>query len=84
MIGWACSSVERNSYENLLGKYLGKLPRGRTKGRYQDNIKLQMKNMHFEYLIGFILLRVWSNSEFWFSGLETHNYNNRQMFVLFY
>jgi hypothetical protein len=48
-IGMACSTNggKRNTYRILVGKPVGKRPLGRTRRRWVDNIKMDLREIEF-------------------------------------
>jgi hypothetical protein len=47
----------RNVYKMLVGKPEGKRPPGKPRGRWEDNIRMDLKEISWGMWIGFIWLR---------------------------
>jgi hypothetical protein len=48
----------RNAYKILVGKPEGKRPLGRSRHRWADNIKIDLREIGFRMWIGFIWIRI--------------------------
>jgi hypothetical protein len=48
----------RNAYEILVGKAEGKRPLGRGRRRSEDNIRIDIRIIGWEGVVGFIWLRI--------------------------
>jgi hypothetical protein len=48
----------RNTYKILVGKPEGKRPLGRPRRRWEDNIRMDLREIRWKMLIGYIWLRM--------------------------
>jgi hypothetical protein len=48
----------RNAYKISIGKPEGKRPLGRLRSRWEDNIKMYLREIEWESVIGFIWFRI--------------------------
>jgi len=65
----------RNAYRVLVGKHIRKQQLGRSRGRWEDNIKLDLKEIRWVAYVGFIWIRIRESGELlwmrsWTSGLH--------------
>jgi hypothetical protein len=58
-----------NSYKIFIGKPEGKRPLGRHKRKWEDNIKIDLREIVFGVLIGFIWLRIGTDGGFMLTQL---------------
>jgi hypothetical protein len=47
--------IKKNAYKNLVGKPKGKTPFGRSRRRWEDNIKKDVKEIRYEVMEWFFL-----------------------------
>jgi hypothetical protein len=54
----------KNAYKILVGKSKGKKPPRRTRHRWEDNIRLYLREIGWEVWTGCMWLRIWTNGRF--------------------
>jgi hypothetical protein len=57
----ACMGEMRSAYKILVGKSEGKRPRGRPRRKWEDDIRIDVKEVTWRQWTGFIWLRMWAD-----------------------